>query len=159
MEYINKSFWVYLAICALSLGNADATQIAIGRSAQRRNFDISAQWRLLQLELISEGVQMHGIPNRNRVINLDAVLPWHIGRWMLYVKAGVSSSRFSYNGSGNGYRNHTGFTGQNIGIGAQYAITPHWAIRVQTARMRYQQSDIPAFEEYTYSSTSLVFTF
>ncbi|OYV37527.1 MAG: hypothetical protein B7Z80_12580 [Rhodospirillales bacterium 20-64-7] len=149
----------FFVACTLCIGTARAADIAIGRSVQRLNFDASARVSYFSAELISEGVQMHGIPNRNRVINLDVVMAHRWGRWEPYIKAGVSCSRYGFNGSGNGYRNATGFTGQNLGVGVDYLMSAHWAVRAQTVWMRYQQVDIPAFETYSYTSVSLVFRF
>ncbi len=159
----SRSFVVALGrlfvVCALCIGTAHAADISFGRSARRLNFDVSARVGYFDAELISEGVQMHGIPNRNRVINLDVVLAHRFGRWEPYIKAGVSCSRYGFNGSGNSYRNATGFTGRNIGVGLTYWATSRIGLRVQTVWMRYQQVDIPAFESFTYTSAMLVFHF
>jgi len=159
MHKLATAFGRFFFACALGIPAAHAADIAIGRSIRPHNIDIAARFGYAEIEFIDEGEQPNGIPNRNRVVNLDAVLPLHAGRWTLYAKAGLSSSRFSYNGSGNGYHNRTGFTGQNAGIGVEYALTPQWAVRVQTVWMRYQQSDIPAYECFTYTSAMLVFNF
>ncbi len=153
------AFGRFFVACILCISTAHATDLAIGRSSQRRNFDISARWKHLDVELISEGVEMHGIPNRNRVINADGVLSHQFGRWDAYIKAGLSCSRYGFNGSGNLYQNKTGFSGQNIGVGLDYIFSEHWRFRVQTLMMRYQQVDIPAFETYFYTSALLVFHF
>ena len=153
------AFARFFVACALGIGTAHAAQIAVGRSIGRRNVDASISVGWFQAEYIAEGVQPNGIPNRNRVVNLDVVLSRRIGAWEPYIKGGLSCSRLGFNGSGNGYRNRTGFTGQNVGVGVTYWATRSIGVRAQTVWMRYQQVDIPAFETYSYSSVALVFRF
>ena len=150
--------WIIVA-CLSCISTANAVDLAIGRSLQRRNFDISARWSNLDVELISEGVQMRGIPNRNRVINIDGAFSHQFGSWDAYIKAGFSCSRYGFNGSGNFYQNKTGFSGKNVGVGLDYIFSEHWRFRVQALVMRYQQVDIPALETYSYTSALLVFHF
>lgn len=159
MHSIKTAFGRFFIACFLCVVTAHAAEIAIGRSVRPHDVDISARWGFVEAEYIAEGEQPYGIPNRNRVINLDVVLSHRFGQWEPYIKAGVSCSRFGFNGSGNDYRNRTGFTWQNIGAGATYWLAPRIGLRAQTVWMRYQQVDIPAFETFTYSSASLVFDF
>lgn len=159
MRYLLTAFGRLFVACVLCIGTAHGAELSLGRSVRPHDADVALRWRFLEAEFIAEGEQPGGIPNRNRVINLDAVLSHRFGPWEPYIKAGVSCSRFGFNGSGNSYHNRTGFSGENVGAGLTYWITPAVGLRAQTIWMRYQQVDIPAFEQFTYSSVSLVLSF
>ncbi len=144
-----------LAALLVWCASAHAWSIAVGRSVRPHDVDLAVQVGPIQVEYIDEGAQPYGIPNRNRPLSVDYVLERKWGRWSAFAKAGVTSSWLSYNGSGNGYRNRTGFTGQNVGVGLKFRLVPHLWLVGQTVWLRYQQSDVPAYEPFTYSSVML----
>ena len=127
-------------------------------------FDIAASYYMtpyvgVEAQFIDEGKQPDNIPNINRPVNMDLKLQYPIDRFVVTVKGGVTSSYFSHNGSGNGYKNNTGFTGGNGGLELSYQINNHWAINSQFVTMSYQQSDITAFETFTYGSVGIKYKF
>lgn len=134
---------------------AAAWELGVGRSSRPGNLDLSLRERWWQLEYIDEGRQPDGIPNRNRVLNLDGVLATR-GRLSGFVEAGLSSSRLSRNGSGNGYRASGPMLGVNAGAGVQWRFAPGWRVRLQTVWMRYPQCSEPGMENFVYTSVSLV---
>ena len=151
---------LFILLAAMLLpATAHAWSVAVGRSVRPHDIDLALQLGPVQLEYIDEGAQPYGIPNRNRPVNLDYVLEHAWGRFDVFAKAGVTSSWLSYNGSGNGYRNRTGFTGQNVGVGLKVRVLPRVWLVGQTVWMRYQQSDVPAYEPFTYSSLLLQLDF
>lgn len=72
-----------------------------------------------EIRFVDEGKQPQGIKNVNLPLNIDGVVQYPIGRFTPFVKAGLTSSYFSHNGSGNGFKNNTGFTGVNYGAGCE----------------------------------------
>lgn len=154
------AFGRFFVACVLCIGTAQAATLAIGRSVRPHDVDVSLTIWHLQAEFIDEGEQPYGIPNRNRVVNFDFIAQSPAWRGLsVFAKAGLSSSRFSYSGAGNGYRNRTGFTGQNAGVGITYQLTPQIALQLQTVWMRYQQSDVPAYECFSYTSAQVALSF
>ncbi len=143
------------ALAAAPAASAATLQLGIGRSSRPGDFDLSLRGRGWQLEYIDEGRQPHGIPNDNRVINLDGVLATP-GPWSWFAEAGLSSSRPSRNGSGNGYEPSGPMLGANAGGGVQWRFAPGWWLRLQTLWMRYPQSSEPAMETFGYTSVALV---
>ena len=134
---------------------ASAWELGIGRSVRPGNLDLSlgsAWWRV---EYIDEGRQPEGIPNRNRILDVDAVLDG--GTWLSwYVEAGLSSARWSRNGSGNGYRAPDGFDGHNLGCGLQWQLLPGWSLRLQALWLHYPQSSQAGSETFEYTSLAVV---
>ena len=127
-------------------------------------FDIAATyWATpyagIEAQFIDEGKQPDNIPNVNRPINLDLKVKYTYGKITFIGKAGIISSYFSYNGSGNGYRNDTGFTGGNLGFGVSYSVYGNWSVNTQVVGMSYQQSDITAFETFIYGSVGIKYSF
>ena len=127
-------------------------------------FDVAATYYAtpcvgVELQFVDEGKQPDNIPNVNRPINLDLKGKYEYGKTTFTLKGGATSSYFSYNGSGNGYKNNTGFTGGNIGAGISYKITDHWSLNSQIVGMSYQQSDITAFETFVYGSVGVKYSF
>ena len=127
-------------------------------------FDMSATYYVaenvgMQAEFIDEGKQPGGIKNVNRVVNLDGVIQYSVGDFSPFIKAGVTTSYFSHNGSGNGYSNRTGFTGGNVGAGVAYRISKHWSANAQLVGMSYQQSDRPGYETFEYVGVGVKYTF
>ena len=108
-----------------------------------------------EMRYIDEGKQPDGIKNVNRLLNSDGVLEIPYGDFTVFAKGGLTSSALSHNGSGNGYKNNSGFTGTNFGTGVAYSITPNWAVQAQVTQMHYQQSDKPAYEVFTYGSVGV----
>ena len=143
------------ALAAAPAASAAGLQLGIGRSSRPRDFDLSLRAHWLQLEYIDEGLQPDGLPNRNRVINLDGVLATP-GPWSWFVESGLSSSRLSRNGSGNGYTASGLMLGTNAGLGLQWRIACGWWLRLQALWMRYPQSSEPAKETFGYISVALV---
>ena len=72
------------------------------------------------------------------------------------MEAGLSTARWSRNGSGNGRRAPRGFEGYNLGYGLQWRLAPAWSVRVQALWLRYPQSSQPGAETFEYNSLSLV---
>ena len=127
-------------------------------------FDVAATYYATphwgaELEFIGEGKQPQNIPNVNRPVNLDIKYKYPYHSFTFMIKGGATSSYFSHNGSGNGYKNNTGFTGSNIGAGLSYKITDGWAIQTQIVAMNYQQSDITAFETFEYMGIGIKYSF
>jgi hypothetical protein len=145
-------------LSCFSFGPASAMSLFVGKSNRPGSFNFSVQAGFVSLEYVDEGRQPYGIPNINRVVNLD-VEARSSGRLYAYGKVGLSCSRFGRNGSGNSYHNATGFTGQNVGIGLGYELTPLVALQGQVLWMRYQQVDIPAYERFGVISAGLVWQF
>ena len=137
----------------------NGAELAIGPSIRPQSYAVSVRgtgWIAPEIEFVSEGRQPDNIPNINRVLMLNAVLTEPVSpRVSLFAKAGLASSRWSTNGSGNGYSN-PGKPGYDIGIGATYHMTPVWGLRLETVYMHYQQSDVPEFENFTQTTVRLV---
>lgn len=134
---------------------AAAWELGLGRSSRPGNVDLSLRGRGWQIEYVDEGRQPDGIPNRNRVLDLDGVLATR-GRLSGFVEAGLSSSRPSRNGSGNGYRASGPMLGLNAGAGLQWRFAPGWRLRLQSLWMRYPQCSAPGMEDFVYTSVALV---
>ena len=154
--------WLRGRCCALFLGllataPAHGTSLAIGRGSRPHNLDLALRVGPFEAEYLDEGEQPYGIPDINRIVNLD-LLAHTDGRLAAYAKAGLSSSRLSYNGGGNGYPNHTGFTGENAGVGLDAALTQHFGVRLQWLWMRYQQCSVPDYETFSTVTLSAVWT-
>ena len=147
-------------LCACFAAPAFSAQFEIGRSVQRHNFDVALTIRNFQVEYIDEGAQSNGIPNRNRVLNLDYIISRNAGFVSLFVKGGITTSRFStYGGSGPHTINKTWFTGQNVAVGFIVPFNSHWGFVAQSELLRYRQCDIPAFENYGYTSAMFYYNF
>ena len=126
--------------------------------------DVAVDWYILphiaaQVEFVDEGQQPHGIKNVNRPINMDGLIELACGDVSFFIKGGLTSSYLSHNGSGNGYRNNTGFTGGNIGSGVAYKLSKHWSAQAQVITMSYQQSDQRGYETFTQGLIGLKYTF
>lgn len=140
---------------------AHAANLAFGPSARRDSFDIALRAGghvapEIEFEFLSEGKQPDGIPNINRVLMLNTIFTRHIApRLIVFAKVGVNTSRFSTNGSGNGYHN-PGRAGVDLGAGFTYWLTKHLGLRLQTTWMRTEQSDVPQFERFVLTSVQIV---
>lgn len=139
---------------------AHAFELAAGPSARPQSYALGLRGAgpiAPEVQFVSEGRQPFGIPNINRVLMLNMVATVPLSRRLdVFAKAGITSSRFSTNGSGNGYRN-PGRAGYDVGLGATYWLAPQWGLRVETTRMRHQQSDVPAFETFTETTVQIVY--
>ena len=149
-----------LAVCTVLLGwlataQAQALTLGLGRGSRPHNLDVTVRERALEVEYLDEGEQPYGIPDINRIVNLDFAQRSH-GRLAAFWKLGLSSSRLSFNGGGNGYRNHTGFTGENVGVGVEAALSPRFGLRAQWLWMRYQQCSTPDYETFSTVTISAV---
>ena len=113
----------------------------------------------VKVQFVDEGKQPDNIPNINRPVNLDLVSKYTLGKFTFNIDGGLTSSYFSHNGSGNGYKNNTGFTGGNIGAGVSYKVYNNWSLNAQVVTINYQESDITAFETFTYGSIGLKYSF
>jgi len=114
----------------------------------------------IQAEFIDEGKQPQGIKNVNKIFDIDAIAKYSFSDlYYLFAKGGITSSYFSYNGSGNEYSNNTGFTGGNIGVGVGYELTDTWSVQAQVVASNYQQSDKTAYETFEYASIGLQYEF
>ncbi len=154
--------WLRGGCCALLLGllataPAHGISIAAGRGSRPHNLDLALRAGAFEAEYVDEGEQPEGIPDINRIVNLD-LLARSDGRLAAFAKLGLSSSRLSHNGGGNGYRNHTGFTGENAGLGLEGALTRSFGWRLQWLWMRYQQCSVPDYETFNTVTLSVVWT-
>ena len=158
LERRRRAAWAVALLVAWALwlpGRAQAWELGLGRSSRPQDFDLSlgnAWWRL---EYIDEGRQPYGIPNRNRVLDVDGVLRGG-ARLSWYLEVGLSSARWSRNGSGNGYRAPRGLDGYNLGGGLQWRLTPVWSLRLQALWLHYPQSSQPGSETFEYTSLAVV---
>ena len=148
------ALWV-AALGLLAPVRAQAWELGLGRSNRPGDFDLSLRDRCWVVEYVDEGHQPDGIPNINRVLDLDAVLQ-RGARLSWYLEAGLSDAQWSRNGSGDGYRAPRGFHGANLGIGLQWRATTGWWLRLQALWLRYPQSSQPGLETFEYSSVALV---
>jgi len=156
-------FGLFLVAALTSFAHGEelnsAAELAIGPSIRPQSYAVSLRGTGLiapEIEFVSEGRQPDNIPNINRVLMLNAVLTEPVSPMIsVFAKAGLASSRWSTNGSGNGYSN-PGKPGYDIGIGATYHITPAWGLRLETLYMHHQQSDVPQFENFTQTTAQLV---
>lgn len=128
-------------------------------------FDTAIEWHInentgIEAAFIDEGQQPDGIKNVNRIGDLDLVFHYPVsGGVELYVSGGATTSRFGYNGSGDGYKNDTWLSGGNVGAGATYNINEHWALQARATAANYQQVDKTAYETFEYVSVGLRYTF
>ncbi|MDY0331139.1 MAG: outer membrane beta-barrel protein [Thiomonas sp.] len=155
-----KSARILLTAAALlACGAAKAADVACGPSARPQSYAVSLRgsgWLAPEIEFVSEGRQPDHIPNINRVLMLNAVATANLtDRLQGFVKAGLASSRWSTNGSGNGYRSPGRF-GYDVGAGLTYWLTPRWGLRLETLYMHHQQSDVPQFEHFTQTVVQVV---
>lgn len=150
------------ALVSLSLGAANAAELAFGPSVRPQSYALSLRgsgWLAPEIEFVSEGRQPDHIPNINRVLMFNAVATANLtGRLQVFAKTGLASIRWSTNGSGNGYSNPGRF-GYDLGAGLTYWLTPRWGLRLETLYMHHQQSDVPQFESFTVTSLQLVTPF
>ncbi len=103
------------------------------------SYDVSIEGSLsryisAEMRFIDEGKQPYGIKNVNRLLNADGVLNIPYGDFTVFAKGGLTASMLSYNGSGNGYKNTSGFVGANYGIGARYRVYQDWSVQAQVTR-------------------------
>jgi hypothetical protein len=109
---------------------------------------------------MDEGTQPHEIKNINKTLNFDAVYGVIVGNELkIFAQAGITTSRFGYNGSGIPYDNHTGFTGQNIGMGAELRLSSRVSLLGHCQLLHYQQVDKSQFEYFKYCSVGGRFKF
>ena len=147
-----------LCIALLSLP-AQAAELALGPSSRPQSYAISLRGSGMiapEIQFVSEGRQPDRIPNINRVLMLNAVATVDLTPAAQgFVKAGLASSRWSTNGSGNGYSN-PGRAGWDVGAGLTWWLGPSWGLRIEIVRMRHQQSDAPKFETFTQTTAQVV---
>ena len=147
-------------IAALGCVSSRAAEIAFGPSARAQSYAASLRGSGVlapEIAFISEGRQPDRIPNINRVLMLNAVATATVlPRLQIFATAGLASSRYSTNGSGNGYRN-PGKPGYDVGLGATYWLTPQWGLRLEALRMHHQQSDVPRYETFTQTTAQIVY--
>ena len=150
----------FLLVLALALAcPAHGATLGVGPSIRPASYALS--WRgsgplAPELEFVSEGRQPDHIPNINRVLLLNLVASYPVTpRLTAFAKAGLASSRWSTNGSGNGYSN-PGRPGWDVGWGLDCRLSPRWGLRLETVRMHHQQSDVPAFETFTLTTVQVV---
>jgi hypothetical protein len=157
-------FVAWLAFLVASSNSAHADDLysyaSLEKSARVGSFSASLGEKVsdsmaIQADFIDEGKQPDSIKNINRIVNLDLVQQFKIGSFYLSPKAGLTSSYFSHNGSGNGYDNHTGFNGQNIGLAAGYDISKSISVEFSDSAARYLQSDHHAYETFNFLSVGL----
>jgi opacity protein-like surface antigen len=149
------------ALCAaLLIPPVHATELALGPSIRAGSYAIGLRGDgalAPEIQFISEGRQPDHFPNINRVLMFNGVATADLRpRLQGFVKAGIASSRWSTNGSGDGYRNPGRF-GWDAGAGLTWWPTQRWGLRVEILRMRYEQSDVPGFETFTQSTLQAVF--
>jgi hypothetical protein len=157
-----KAARTLLIAAVLMSGQAHAADLAFGPSIRPQSYALSLRgsgWLAPEIEFVSEGRQPYGIPNINRVLMFNAVATAGLVPGLQgFIKAGLASSRWSTNGSGNGYSS-PGRPGYDLGAGLTYWLTPRWGLRLETLYMHHQQSDVPAFEHFTLTSLQIVSSF
>ncbi len=135
-----------------------AADLSFGPSIRPQSYAIGLRGSGMiapEVQFLSEGRQPDSIPNINRVLMFNAVVTADLtSSLQAFVKAGLASSRWSANGSGNGYSNPGRF-GWDVGAGMTWWPTRQWGLRIEIVRMRHQQSDVPQFETFT-QTTALV---
>ena len=148
-----------LIIALLLPMSAQAAELALGPSIRHGSYAISLRGDgqiAPEIEFVSEGRQPYGIPNINRVLMVNAVATVDLAPSLqAFVKAGLASSRWSTNGSGNGYSNPGRF-GYDVGAGVTWWPSMAWGLRVEIVRMHHQQSDVPQFEDFMLTSVQVV---
>lgn len=141
-------------------GQAHAADLAFGPSIRAQSYAASlrgAGWLAPEIAFVSEGRQPDHIPNINRVLMLNAVATANVSpRLQVFAKGGLASSRYSTNGSGNGYSN-PGKPGYDLGTGLTYWLAPRWGLRLETVYMHHQQSDAPQFENFSQTTAQIVY--
>lgn len=156
-----KKIFALLPVLLLALPTAQAANLACGPSARPQSYAVSLRgsgWLAPEIEFVSEGRQPDQIPNINRVLMFNIVATANLtDRLQVFAKTGLASSRWSTNGSGNGYRNPGRF-GYDVGAGLTYWLTPRWGLRLETVYMHHQQSDVPQFERFTLTTVQLVYS-
>ncbi len=131
---------------------AQAWQLSVGRSIRPDNLDLSLGKGWWRVEYIDQG-RPKG--NRDRLLDVDGVLQGGILlSW--FVEAGLSSARWSINGSGNGYQAPPGFVGYNVGGGVQWSLAPTLALRLQTLRLHFPRISQSGSQTIQYTSLGLV---
>ena len=147
---------LYIALLSLP---AHAAELALGPSSRAGSYAIGLRGSGMiapEIQFISEGRQPDNIPNINRVLMLNAVATADpTPALQVFVKAGLASSRWSTNGSGDGYSNPGRF-GWDVGAGMTWWPTRQWGLRIEIVRMRHQQSDVPQFEAFTQATVQAV---
>lgn len=154
-------FGIYM----LFAGPCHADSLQIGKSTRVGDFETAYTYALnekwgIQGEYIDEGKQPDNIQNINRTINLDGIYKLSLSKgFALGAKAGVTSSRLSSNGCSiqHGdtsehiqFRNRSGLTGYNIGVGVSYSPIKHWSAHLEALHLHYQQVDKAEFESYNF---------
>ena len=151
---VSGALWA-AALTLLLTHVAGAWELGVGRSNRPGNIDLSLGDRGWAVEYIDEGGQPDGIANRNRILDADVRLQGGAGlSW--FVQAGLSSARWSRNGSANGRRAPRGFEGCNLGGGLQWRLVPGWSLRLQALWLHYPQSSQPGAETFEYTSLAVV---
>lgn len=147
-----------LALVMLA-GQARAADLAFGPSTRPQSYAVSLRgsgWLAPEIEFVSEGRQPDHIPNINRVLMVNAVGTADLTPSLqVFAKVGLASSRWSTNGSRNGYSNPGRF-GWDAGAGLTWWPSKSWGMRLETVYMRHQQSDVPQFESFTLTSLQIV---
>ena len=97
----------------------------------------------------SEGKQPHEIKNVNNVVGINAVIssPKVFGV-SGFIEGGAITSRYGYNGAGNGYKNNTGLTGYDVGGGITIPVTRNFAVFSEVNDRHYQQVDKTAYVDF-----------
>ncbi|MDE2252725.1 MAG: hypothetical protein KGL42_00400 [Betaproteobacteria bacterium] len=154
-----RTLLIAAALLACGAAQAQAVELAFGPSARPQSYALALRgsgWLAPEIAFVSEGRQPYGIPNINRVLMFNAVATAGLVPGLQgFIKAGLASSRWSTNGSGNGYSN-PGRPGYDMGAGLTYMVTPGWGLRMETIYMHHQQSDVPQFEHFTLTTLQLV---
>ena len=148
-----------LLSCAAAATSARAADLSFGPSIRPQSYAIGLRGSgpiAPEVQFLSEGRQPDNIPNINRVLMVNAVATADLTPSLqAFVKAGLASSRWSTNGSGNGYSNPGRF-GWDVGAGMTWWPTRQWGLRIEIVRMRHQQSDVPQFETFTQATAQVV---
>ena len=146
-----------LLSCAAA--SARAADLSFGPSIRHQSYAIGLRGSgplAPEIQFVSEGRQPDHIPNINRVLMINAVATADLTPSLqAFIKAGLASSRWSTNGSGNGYSNPGRF-GWDVGAGMTWWPTRQWGLRIEIVRMRHQQSDVPQFEAFTQTTAQVI---
>jgi len=136
-----------------------------GKSSRPKTLDASVGFALnshlaVELRLADEGKQPDNIRNVNKPVNLDSIISFPISEKLKgFIEAGLTNSDLSYNGSGNTYVNHTGFSGWNFGGGWEYKVTKHISILGDFDLENYYQCDHHAKEKFGVAALRVRYSF
>jgi len=150
----------YLLALLLTVSTAQASDFYLyaGKGLRNGAYNVGVGWEPItigngklgaELELIDAGEQPEPHHNINRFLNINVVAHTKFSERIYgFWKFGVSSTRYSYNGT-NDYEADNGFNGTTASIGLETPISKNLIGGVQVSVMEYQQASNPNMGGYT----------